>query len=366
MIAQEQQDSQKQQDSSLPQGASLSQHDASRHQQGFSPVQLGGSRSGLSGQAKALFFRQLASGVGSGLPLARAVQLAATGLPPKMQRDMAEVAGANQPLSRVLARYPAAFAKYELALVQAGEKSGRLDTNLKKLAEHAESQHTRHNQQLAQAVYPLLLIHAAAIIPAFPLWVTKGSCAFWGAVSAVLLPLYGVAAVVYVLQRWARFNATLDNALCAVANAIPILATWRRKEALARFLTCFSQLQDAGILASESLVVASASCGNVVLGRRLDGVARSLDQGQRLSQALRETGLWAEQVLAMLATGEETGHLVEMSAKAAEILQQEAESSRQKLAAIVPVLVLLAVGAFVGYQVLGLFQGLTHDLNEVM
>lgn len=321
---------------------------------------------GLSWQAKAVFFRQLASGVGSGLPLARAIELASSALPARMRGDIILMAGSGQLMSQILARYAAAFERYELVLLQSGEKSGNLDINLKKLAEYAEAEYARHNQQMAQAVYPLLLIHAAAIIPAVPLGIMRSSCAFWQAVATVLVPLYGVAAVIYVLQRWARLNRSLDETLSALANAIPIVASWRRQEAQARFLLCFSQLQDAGLLATESLAIASASCGNASFERRLTGLADSVGQGVALSRALRDTGFFSEQVLALLATGEETGNLSDMAARTAEILRQEADSTRKKLAVVLPVLVLLAVGVFVGYQVIGVFQGLARDMSSVI
>ena len=157
---------------------------------------------GVNGGTKAVFFRQLATMVHSGLPVGRAVKTASelglrqvgTSLAQLIEKD-------GCTLSEAMAKHPHHFSRYEIALVRAGEKSGQLDRQLEELAKSAETSYQMHKKITSMLVYPVVVAHSVVFLPPLFLLVTQGLAAYLKTVLAIIIPAYLVVGTVMVTYR---------------------------------------------------------------------------------------------------------------------------------------------------------------------
>ena len=321
---------------------------------------------GLSLRKKVALYRNLATSVSAGLDISRAIELAASELSDAVRRDMLESLAEGMPLHVVWNRYPAYFGAFEAAMLQAGELSGDLDGILLDLANMYELELQRYNSIRAQMAYPLLLIHAAVLIPTIPYLVKSCCSTYFLVVGCILGTLYFFAFLAWAMRRLARLNDSVGLFNCSFANIIPVWGQMRLMEAQGHFMECFARLIDSGILADQSLAIAAASCGNVAFAGRISNLPEQITKGVKVSSALAESKLFTAHIVAMISTGEESGQLGPMAAKAANYLLDEAETQRKRFWSLLPVFLLICIGFFVGFQVISSFEEYTKALHNIM
>ncbi|MBQ7568916.1 type II secretion system F family protein [bacterium] len=251
-------------------------------------------------------------------------------------------------------------------MIKAGEISGNLEKTVSTLASRFEAEHERANAMRAQLAYPILMIHAAVLIPAMPIMVTSCPSAYVFTVCMILLPLYLAFFLLLALSRISRVSSELAYVLSAVANCVPVWRGVRRLEAQGRFLECLAQLIEAGMLAGQSLEIAASACGNEAYARSWKRFSDDISNGLKISQALQNSKTFSAQVYSMIAAGEESGNIVSMASKAADYLLDEAVQQRKRLMAVMPVVLLLLIGIVVAYQVISIFGGYSCSLRGMM
>ncbi len=312
---------------------------------------------GLSLKRKALFYRELATLVEAGLPIVKAVRLAAQHAAPRIAEPLARVLDEGHLLSSALARYPYYFGEFERALVVAGESGGSLDLRLKDLAQTLEAQYDMLQKVLSKLWYPLVVMHVAVFVPTVPLLVLKGPAAYLTATLGTLIPLYLLAFAAFAAYRLGSQSGTLRLFLDQGLSMVPFLGRTLRLLAAARFLDCLGQLYHAGMPVSRCVSLAARSSGNSIVRARLEPAASKVDQGATLSRALGETGVLPTMALQMLETGEEAGRLPDLLARTAGFLHQEVEHTSQQVMTLLPVVLMLVVGALVGFLVVHFYAG---------
>lgn len=320
---------------------------------------------GLSRQKKAALYRNLAASVGAGMNMPRALELATTELSASVQRDIQESLREGLPLHEIWMRYPAYFSAFEIAMIQAGELSGDLDGNLLDLANMLETEQQRYSELRTQLTYPIILIHAAVLIPAIPILIANSLKQYLFTVGGFLVLLYSVAFVVWLLGRLSRLSDGIGLVMCSFGNILPVWGKMRRQEAQGHFMECFARLVDSGVLADQSVAIASASCGNIVLADSLKQLSEQISDGVKLSYAMAQSQIFSSHIVAMISTGEETGQLGPMASKAANYLLDEAGTQRKRFLQIVPVMILLLVGLVVGFQTIAVFDGYIKTIRDL-
>ena len=319
---------------------------------------------GLSLKKKAALYRSLATSVSAGISMPRAVELATVELADSVRRDMQEALGEGMPLHEVWMRYPAYFSPFEIAMLQAGELSGDIDGNLLDLANMLEIEQQRYNEMRAQLAYPLVLLHAAVLLPTIPILVHGCLQKYIFTVLCFLIPLYIIAFSVWLLGRLARLSDSIGILMCSFGNIVPIWGKMCRQEAQGHFMECFARLVDSGVLADQSLAVAASSCGNVLLAEKLKHLSEQISGGVKISYAMAQSQLFSAHIVAMMSTGEETGQIGPMASKAANYLLDEAAAQRKSFMSLVPVAVLIFVGIVVGFQVITVFDGYLKSFRD--
>ena len=328
------------------------------------------TRRAFNATTLAVWTRQLAGLVGSGLPLERALTALADEAEDQAQRELvahlkSEV-NAGSPFARALATAPREFDEVYRAVVAAGEQSGALGPVLERLADDLEQRQALRAKVVGAMLYPAIVSLIAVVIVIFlvtyvvPQVATVftsskralptltvamlGISAFarqWGLLVGVALA--AAAGAVVLLRRGAAFREKTD----AMFLRLPLLGRLARGYNAARFGSTLAMLAGAGVPILKALQAAAETLGNHAMRADAMDALVQVREGAPLASALagkkRFPGL-----LAMFARlGEQTGQLPLMLGRAANQLSAEVQRRALAAATILEPLLIVAMGMIV-------------------
>ena len=300
----------------------------------------------------AQFYRELATLVGAGMTLIQALHIVEenTSNPSLRWAVRSVVPGIErgQRLSENMRRFPQAFSPLAVAIVAAGEASGKLEEMLRTLADYAE--HDLEVQRMIQreTLYPKILAAAILIIPLVTVIVVSlvgtgivglGMLAPV-AVLAALLGLTGLGVwLVRAYERSEQGRTLVDR----VRLTLPIFGGLAQRIVMSRFCRALAALYAAGVAMPESVKLAADASANLAVAAELRAAIPHLERGGRLSEVLVTSRYVPSTVVAMLRTGEQTGDIDGTLGKVADYYDDEAKTKIKQLAtAIVPICVIIA------------------------
>jgi general secretion pathway protein F len=324
----------------------------------------------FSSTSLAVWTRQMAGLVGSGLPLERALTALADEAEDPRQRDLiahlrSEV-NAGAPFARALAGAPREFDDVYRAVVAAGEQSGALGIVLEKLADDLEERQALRSKLIGATLYPAIVSLIAVVIVIFlvtyvvpqvatvfsstkralpaltlAMLAISGFIRHWGWLLLLLL-VAGGAALAYALRNDA-FRERFDAAWLQ----LPLLGRLARGYNAARFAGTLAMLAEAGVPILKALQAAAETLSNRAM--RVDAMDALVQvrEGAPLASALaakkRFPGL-----LAMFARlGEQTGRLPQMLGRAAAQFSAEVQRRAMATATVLEPLLIVAMGLIV-------------------
>jgi general secretion pathway protein F len=328
------------------------------------------TRRAFNATTLAVWTRQLAGLVGSGLPLERALTALADEAEDQAQRELvahlkSEV-NAGSPFARALATAPREFDEVYRAVVAAGEQSGALGPVLERLADDLEQRQALRAKVVGAMLYPAIVSLIAVVIVIFLVTyvvpqvatvftsskralptltvVMLGISAFarqWGLLVGV--GLGAAAGALVLLRRGAAFREKTD----ALFLRLPLLGRLARGYNAARFGSTLAMLAGAGVPILKALQAAAETLGNHAMRADAMDALVQVREGAPLASALagkkRFPGL-----LAMFARlGEQTGQLPVMLGRAANQLSAEVQRRALAAATILEPLLIVAMGLIV-------------------
>jgi type II secretory pathway component PulF len=323
---------------------------------------------------QAVVFRELATLIGAGITLVQALsdlqQRPSSKACLHFLRSAQRRIGSGDSFSSVMNGFPGTFSELTVALVSAGEESGKLDDMLRDVAEYLERELALRQMIAQETFYAKILIGACIVIPlaaqSIIAFITQGSeeglkVAAQGLLSYLLL--IGIpAALLYAVYRRISSSATGRRGIDALKLRVPLLGGVVRGLALAKFARAFAVLFDAGVQFQRTIRLAAGTMGNSYLTEMVAAAVPRVEQGGRLSEVLMQTRLSNELLVRLLQTGEQTGNVDEMMHKAAEYYEGETQSRIKKLSVtIVPVTVVI-MGIVVALMVIRFYVGQYSEL----
>ena len=340
----------------------------------------------FSASQRAVWTRQLAGLVGSGLPLERALAALAEEAPTERQKHLmaairAEV-NAGSSLGRALGQHPREFPAIDQAVITAGEQSGHLGQVLEQLATDLEEQQTLRAKLMGAALYPAIVTLVALAIVVFLVTSVVPQVAGVFAGSQRQLPFLTVVmlAVSDGVRQWGWLvvllalaaGLTLRSALRQEPLRLRWDAAWLRLPVIgrlslgynsARFASTLAMLTSAGVPILKALQSAADTLSNQALrADALDALVRVREGaplGLALSQHTRFPGL-----LSMFAKlGEQTGQLPVMLQRAAQQLSAEVQRRAMALATVLEPLLIVGMGGMVMLIVLAVLMPIM-ELNQ--
>lgn len=347
-----------------------------------------GSRRAPSRQELALFSRRMADLAAAGLPLDRVLQVVAEQTESLMLRDVATEAlndvRAGTPVSHALARHPRYFPDVYTQTLRAGEASGQFAEVAGRLAEFQEKEVARRSQVSGALVYPSILAATALFVVIFLLTfvIPRLSGLFkdmGGDLPATTKAL--LATTDFLTQNWIVVLASVVGLVVGgrlwVATPggaysrdrfllrSPVIGPVVQKATISRFSRVLGTLVYGGVPILEALQIAGLSAGNRVFQVSAHEVEREVRAGRPIAEAMRDAGTFPPVLTHMVAIGEETGDLPKMLGRVSDSLDFEVDTGMRRLVSLVEPIIVLSMGAFVGFVVLSVLLPIFEAQNLV-
>ncbi|MEL6447678.1 MAG: type II secretion system F family protein [Pseudomonadota bacterium] len=327
----------------------------------------------------AIFSRQLATMMAAGIPLVQAFEIVGNGHENQAMQKLildikADVEGGSA-LHEALAKHPLHFDDLFVNLVEAGEQAGALETLLDKIATYKEKTEAIKKKIKKALTYPIAVLVVAIIvtiillifvIPAFEDLFT-GFGADLPAFTRMVVDLslfvrtqgwmlavgFGgaIAAFLYFKKRSKKMRETLDR----ISLKLPIVGPILEKSAIARYARTLSTMFAAGVPLVEALESVSGATGNIVYENAVLEMRDEVATGQRLQQSMENTELFPNMVIQMIAVGEESGQLDEMSGKVADFFEEDVDNAVDNMSSLIEPLIMAILGVLVGGLVIAMY-----------
>jgi general secretion pathway protein F len=338
--------------------------------------------------ALAIWTRQLAGLVSSGLPLERALSSLSDEADKAPERELvailrAEVNGGTS-FAKALAQHPREFSDIFVAVIGAGEQSGNLGLVLERLADDLEEQHALKSKLIGAALYPAIVSLVAVVIVLFLVTYVVPQVASVFAGSKRALPLltvimintsaflrsYGWLLLLalaggVVGMRLALANDPFREKFDAAWLKLPILGKMSRSYNSARFASTLAMLASAGVPILKALQAAAQTLSNRAMRTDALDALVLVREGAPLASALAQKKRFPG-LLAMFARlGEQTGTLPLMLQRAAKQLSTEVQRRALQLATLLEPLLIVAMGLMVMLIVLAVLMPIIQ-LNQLV
>lgn len=368
-------------------GASPALVKAELRRQGVNPLKVKKKAVSLFGKRKkkitardiAIFSRQLATMMASGVPLVQSFEIIGRGHDnPSIQELLMavknDIEGGNS-LADSLRKHPLYFDSLYCNLVHAGEQAGILETLLNKIAMYKEKIEKIKGKIKKAMFYPAAVVIAAFIVtailmifvvpqfqsvfqsfggdlPALTLMVIELSEFFQSYWWAMIFGIGGaVYAILQVKKRSPKFNEILDR----LSLKLPILGDIVNKATIARYARTLATMFAAGVPLVEALQTVAGACGNIVYSRGIIKMRDDVATGISLQLAMKQTNLFPHMVVQMVAIGEEAGSLDAMLAKVADFYEEEVDNLVDGLSSLLEPIIMAVLGVLIGGLVLAMY-----------
>lgn len=327
----------------------------------------------------AMFSRQLATMLGSGIPMVQAFEIVGNGSDkPALQKLIfdvkADIEGGSS-LHEALGKHPLQFDDLFVNLVEAGEQAGALETLLDKIATYKEKTEATKKKVKKALFYPAAVLIVALVVtlvlmifvipefqklfqgfganlPAFTQFVINISelVQHKGGYLAVV-----VGAAVWVFLYFKKRSRKMREVLDRISLKLPIIGPILNKAAIARYTRTLSTMFAAGVPLVEALESVAGATGNIVYEDAVMKMKDEVATGQRLQRAMEARGIFPNMVIQMIAVGEEAGSLDAMAAKVATFYEAEVDNAVDSMSSLLEPLIMVILGVLVGGLVIAMY-----------
>lgn len=345
-------------------------------------------KSGVKGKDLAVFSRQFATMINSGLSLLRSLNILAEQTDNKILAsaiaDVRNDVERGTSLSASMARHPKIFNRLYVAMIRAGEIGGVLDSVLLRVADNLEKEVALKQKIKSAMTYPVvvfalvLIIVSAMLLFVVPMFqnLYKDLGGTLPLPTRVLILLSNLMKTVWYLigaglvggmvafKKWIateRGRSIWD----AVKLKLPVFGDLVHKTALSRFSRTLSVLLKSGVPILQSLDIVQETSGNEVVAKATRDVQASVKEGESIAKPLERHAVFPAMVVQMIAVGEETGALDTMLAKISDFYDQEVEATVDALTSLIEPLLIAVMGLAVGGMVIALYMPMFNIINLI-
>ncbi len=327
----------------------------------------------------ALFARQLTTMMGAGVPLVQSFEIVADGMDNKRMRDLViglktEIEGGSN-LTNALRKYPEQFDELFCSLTEAGEQSGTLETLLGEIASYKEKSESLKKKIKKAMSYPIAVLIIAMIVtaillvfvvpqfealfvgmggdlPAFTKMIVNASefmQAYW-------YVMFGsIALTVWTFAQTKKRSVAFSELLDRVILKAPVFGDIMVKAATARFARTLSTMSKAGVPLVEAMESVAGVAGNSVFEKAIIKMKDEAATGQQLQTSIRNSGLFSNMVVQMVAIGEESGSLDDMLSKVADYYEEEVDNAVDAMTSLMEPMIMAFLGVVIGGLVIGMY-----------
>ncbi|HTL17293.1 MAG TPA: type II secretion system F family protein [Patescibacteria group bacterium] len=316
---------------------------------------------------RADFYHQLGQLTAAGIPLPTALEHLRHNSPNRTYSRIAsrllEKLAEGCTFTDSLRAYGSWLPEFDIALLQAGEHSGRLDSCFRLLGDYYADRARLTRQVIADLMYPAFLFHFAIFILPFAQFFKTGNWLIYLAQTVgVLIPIYAlVLAVIYIAQS--KHGESWRAWVESLSRAVPVLGKARRHLALARLCSALEALLSAGVNILEAWELAGAASGSPALRRTILAWRPQVDAGQTPAEVVGASSEFPPLFANQYATGEISGKLEDTLRGLQRYFQEDGSRKLHALAQWTPRVIYLAVALMIGYRVVHFYADYFNQIS---
>jgi len=341
-------------------------------------------------QALTVFSRQFATMINAGLAMVRCLDILAEQTEDKkLQQTLVQVrrdVEGGSTLSNALGKHPNVFSTLYISMVRAGELGGVLDEVLDRLANFMEKDFGLKKRVKSALTYPVVILVMAIVIVFFlvtyilPTFVslfegmnmalplpTKILMAVTKAARKPLVIIPSVAIIIILFFGFNRYVQTPvgKKQYDRLKLSIPVFGLLNKKVAISRFCRTLGTLLSSGVPIMQALEIVGKASGNEIIAETVTKVRESIREGESIASPLGSSGMFPPMVTQMVAVGEETGNLDAMLAKISDFYDTEVEYMLASLTSMLEPIMIVGMGAVVGFIVIAVFLPLYQLIGNL-
>lgn len=337
----------------------------------------------------AVFTRQLATMMKSGIPLVQSFEIVGESLENASMRELVfrirdDVASGNN-FADCIRKHPRYFDDLFCNLVDAGEQSGALETMLDRLATYKEKSEALKAKIKKAMNYPIAVVGVALVVtaillikvvpqfaetfssfgaelPAFTLLVLKLSdlaIAHWWKV------LIGGVIFAFLFREAKLRSQAVRETLDRLSLKLPVVGPILNSSCYARFTRTLSTTFAAGVPLVDALESVAGASGNIVYSTATKKIKDDVTTGQQLAFSIKNTTLFPIMIVQMVGIGEESGALDSMLDKCATFYEAEVDNAVDGLTALMEPMIMAVLGVLVGGLMIAMYLPI-FQLGAVM
>jgi MSHA biogenesis protein MshG len=324
------------------------------------------------------FCRQMHTLLRSGVPITRALAALQESSTHKgfgdVLNQLRQRLESGRELSSAMQEHPKVFDGYFQSMVRVGETTGRLDEIFLRLFEHLEFDKEMNQRVKSATRYPMFVLAAIVaamavinivVIPAF----ASVYKSFHAELPLMTRLLIGISD--FTVQQWPwmlviiggsitgywRWLGTMNGRLRwdGFVLRLPVLGSVLNKALLARFSRSLALALRGGLQVTDALHAAMETIDNRHVRRKLEGMRGSIDRGDSVAAAARQTGVFTPIILQMISVGEESGTIDELLNEVALAYQSDVAYEVKNLSDAIEPLLIFVLGIMVLILALGVF-----------
>lgn len=348
---------------------------------------------GVTQKVLTFFTRQLAITLSAGIPLTRIFATLYNQSSSKSMKKVLKAIGNDLQqgtgISDSMKKHPDVFDSLYISMIAVGETSGTLPGAVTRLAELMERNARILRKVRAALTYPVFIIIFSAVLayvllamvlPGFePVFKSTGmnieaeypltslllklSAAITNPVLVAVL--IGAVIILIITVKWMGRTRRGSYIIDSIKFNLPFLSPLIKISSVTRFCRGFATLSESGVPLLKALSLVGKASGNLVVDRAVEKIASDIQEGSKLSEAMKRSGIFPDLVIQMVSIGEEAGTLPEMLERTADYFDSELESTIESVTALLEPAMMIFVGFIVGIFVMGILlpiMGITSRL----
>jgi len=324
-----------------------------------------------------------------GLPLVKALNILAARVDnrtlARSAANMAKTVEEGRSFSDAASQYAPFLPGQFIAMLRAGEKTGKLGDMLARISESGERVLASRRKLITMFIYPAFVVVVAIVVVAvvfgliskgFDFFTTMGveipwmmrtllkvgavlrSPGFW---TGFVIVVVGVPIFYIIATRFLVFRLLRDRFLLRC----PGISHFVKQDLLANFGRVFSTMLHAGLPIQDSLQAAHDTCRNEVGRLTITRVQEAVRRGQRITPTLESSGIFPALAYDLCAAGEEAGALDRVFSKLGDYYDQKLQDEAQMLAKVVQPVIIILLALVVGFILIAFFQMWSQALLQL-
>lgn len=346
------------------------------------PKPLFGENKGKIKSKDIVFFtRQMATMLRAGMPVMRSLQLVGESIekPKRMQEMIFDIHASIEngaTFAEALKKYPIYFDDLYTSLVAAGEEAGMLEQTMDDIALNLEKSEATKKKVKKALTYPAIVMVFAIVVtavlmikvvPVFAtffesngaqlpaptqLVVNISNFMLDKGVFLIIAIVFFISSIIFVKKR----NKAFADKLNRLAFKLPMIGGIIRCGANARFARTMSTLFNAGVSLMKGLAATAPATGNPIYENAIYDIRDDVQNGQQMSFAMKNTGLFPAIAVQMTAIGEESGNLGEMLGRVGLFYEEELDWRIDNLTQMIEPMIMAFLAIVVGGLMIAMYM----------